>query len=160
MKQGAVSPSDAYTTSDSSMVCGFMQNPSDGGGNSGGSDTSGPLKTGVLATRHGATESGACQLPEGSYGANLFPVALGDIDSLGHLKFQNGMCGHILRVTCPGQSSVDIIVSNANFGGGLDLYASSWDKATGGKPPGQDWCSVQLTKRYGNIFKEGYNITQ
>jgi len=38
-------------------------------------------------------------------------------------------------------------VTNANLGNGLDLYASSWDLATGGKAPGEEWCTVQLTNR-------------
>ncbi|OXA57057.1 uncharacterized protein LOC110847205 [Folsomia candida] len=142
MKSGNVSPNDAFETSDSSMVCGYMQNPVNG-------DVIGTKYSGVLATRHAATKVGACQLPEADYASGIHPVALGDISSLGNLKFKPGLCGHILRVDC-GHGSVDIVVNNANLGGGLDLYSSSWDLATGHKPPGQDWCSVQATTR--NLF--------
>lgn len=115
------------------------------GENGEASDGVGPTLSGVLTTHHGATESGACELPEGSYVVNN-PVALGDLPSLQNLRYRPGMCGKILTVNC-GRGNVDIIVSNSNLGGGLDLYRSSWNKATGGKPPGQEWCSVQLTDR-------------
>ena len=59
------------------------------------------------------------------------------------------MCGHILRINC-GNGDMDIIVTNSNLGGGLDLYASSWDIATNSLPPGITYCSVQMTDR--NIF--------
>jgi hypothetical protein len=98
----------------------------------------------VLATKHPAREVGACQLPEGTYASGLYPVALGDIQSLGDLKFTSGMCGHILRVDC-GHGPVNIIVSNSNLGGGLDLYGSSWDLATNHAPAGQTYCTVQMT---------------
>ena len=96
---------------------------------------SGPIQTGVLTTRHGATENGACMLPEASY-AVTNPVALGDISALGPLKYTNGMCGHVLQIDC-GHGPLNIIVSNSNLGGGLDLYASSWSQATANAPPGQ-----------------------
>ncbi|XP_055354480.1 uncharacterized protein LOC129600105 [Paramacrobiotus metropolitanus] len=101
--------------------------------------------SGVLATRHAAHESGSCELPSASY-AVQHPVALGDIDALQHLKYKPGMCGQVLSVDC-GHGAMDIIVTNANLGGGLDLYASTWDRATGRKPPGQTSCSVNLSTR-------------
>ena len=46
-----------------------------------------------------------------------------------------------------GNGPLNIIVTNSNLGGGLDLYKSSWDKATNYKSPGQTYCSVQLTSQ-------------
>ena len=55
------------------------------------------------------------------------------------------LCGHILRIDC-GNGPLDIIVTNSNLGGGLDLYSTStWPKATNNQPPGEAHCSVQLT---------------
>jgi hypothetical protein len=88
---------------------------------------------------------GACSLPEGSYSVSR-PVALGDIASLQSLRFNPDLCGHILTIDC-GNGPLDIIVTNSNLGGGLDLYASTWSIATNNKPPGQTSCSVQLTSR-------------
>lgn len=96
---------------------------------------------------------GACELPRADYSVRS-PVALGDISSLAHLRFNPKLCGQILRVNC-GPGDLDIIVTNSNLGGGLDLYASTWSIATGNKPPGVTECSVQLTER--NIFNfDGY----
>ncbi|CAF0927317.1 unnamed protein product [Brachionus calyciflorus] len=67
----------------------------------------------VLATRHGTTDMGACELPQGDY-AVILPVALSSIDSLGYLKFDGKYCGQILRINC-GNSDTDIIVKNSNF---------------------------------------------
>lgn len=102
----------------------------------------------MLTTCHSATESGACELPEATYMYDK-PVALGNIPALQYLAYRPGMCGHVLSVDC-GHGPVEIIVSNANLGGGLDLYQSSWNAATDGEPPGQEWCSVELTDN--NIF--------
>jgi len=98
---------------------------------------------GVLATRHAAREFGACELPASNY-AIKYPVALGNIGSLKDLKFRPELCGHILEVNC-GHQPLNIIVTNSNLGGGLDLYASTWGKLTNNKPPGQTSCSVKLT---------------
>ena len=105
--------------------------------------TANAAQNGVLTTHHGATEHGACMLPEASYIVTK-PVALGDIGSLGPLKYKTGMCGKILRVDC-GNGPLDVIVSNSNLGGGLDLYKSSWNQATRNAQPGQKWCRVELT---------------
>ena len=102
---------------------------------------------------HGANEVGACSLPEGDY-AVTYPVALGDIPELGYLKFDPDLCGHILEVNC-GHGPLNIIISNSNLGGGLDLYTSSWNQATNGKPPGITKCSVKLTNL--NTFKTSGN---
>ena len=134
MKKGTVTKANAVKTQDGSMLCGLLD--STGGGGSG----IGTVLTNVLATRHGATEIGACSLPQGDYTVNK-PVALGDIASLGYLKFRPDLCGHILRVDC-GNGPLNIIVTNSNLGGGLDLYASSWSIATNNKPPGETKCSV------------------
>ena len=107
--------------------------------------TANAAQNGVLTTHHGATEHGACMLPEASYIVTK-PVALGDIGSLGPLKYKNGMCGKILRVDC-GNGPLDVIVSNSNLGGGLDLYKSSWNQATKNAQPGQKWCRVELTNQ-------------
>jgi hypothetical protein len=136
MKYGSVSQSDAFFTNDYSMVCGVVDaSPSNSG--------QGPLLYGVLATRHAAYESGACALPAGNY-AVTNPVALGNIDSLQYLKFQPELCGQILQVDC-GHGSLNIIITNSNYGGGLDLYSSTWNKLTNNKPPGETSCTVQLT---------------
>lgn len=99
----------------------------------------------VLATRHGANEIGACMLPMGDYSIR-YPVALGNIEALGHLKFRPDLCGHVLSVDC-GNGVIEIIITNSNLGGGLDLYGSTWDRATGRKPPGITNCKVQLTNK-------------
>lgn len=160
MKYGVVKKSDAFVNNDKSSVCGILP----------GTFNFfkyfhynfvkltnniefilfivGPIYSNVLTTFHGATEVGACSLPANSY-STVYPVALGNIDALGNLKFAPNLCGHILSVNC-GNGAVNVIVSNSNLGGGLDLYSSSWNKATNYKPPGQQYCSVQLTSQ--NIF--------
>ena len=108
----------------------------------------------MRTTFHGANEVGACQLPAQSY-STAFPVALGDISSLGNLRFSSNLCGHILAVKCGNGPLVNVIVMNSNLGGGLDLYASSWNRATNNASPGVQSCSVQMTSQ--NIFTfDGY----
>jgi hypothetical protein len=102
-----------------------------------------PIHTNVLTTYHGANEIGACELPADSY-ATTYGVALGDISSLQSLKFNGNLCGHVLQIDC-GYGAVNMIVVNANLGGGLDLYASTWNKVTNNKSPGQQFCRIQLT---------------
>ena len=102
-----------------------------------------------MTTRHAATEIGSCELPAADYSLNT-PVALGDIPSLGSLRFKPSLCGQVLSVDC-GRGPLNIIVTNTNLGGGLDLYASSWSIATANQPPGQAYCSVSLTNK--NSFK-------
>ncbi|CAF1527215.1 unnamed protein product [Rotaria sordida] len=145
MKSGTVSKSDAFSTSDSTTVCGVVDGSSPNSG-------LGPLLSGVLATRHGAYESGACALPNSNY-AVVNPVALGDIGTLQQLKFRPDLCGHVLKVDC-GNGPLDIVITNSNYGGGLDLYGSTWSKLTNNKPPGQTYCSVQLTSRNAFSFQE------
>lgn len=146
MKSGQISPNNAVESSDRSAVCGYIERGSNVHSGGDASSVVGKTYNGVLTTCHPATEAGACQLPEGNYVSQIYPVALGNIGALGTLKHNPGLCGHILRIDC-GNGPVDIIVSNANPGGGLDLYASSWDLATRWKAPGQEWCKVQLTDR-------------
>jgi len=141
MKRNAVSKNDAFDSSDPSAVCGVMSDTQ----SSQPSQSSGSTLYNVLATRHGAFESGACALPKWSYGV-VYPVALGDIAELQHLKFKPELCGHILTVDC-GRGSLDIIINNSNLGGGLDLYGSTWDRLTNNQPPGQTKCSVKLSTR-------------
>lgn len=97
----------------------------------------------MLTTHHGANEVGSCRLPKESY-SYLNPVALGNIDSLQSIKFKGTLCGHILEIDC-GKGLQNIIITNSNLGGGLDLYASSWNKLTKNKSPGQEYCSVRFT---------------
>ena len=59
---------------------------------------------------------------------------------------RSDLCGHVLTVNC-GKGDLDIIINNSNFGGGLDLYGSTWDRATGNLPPGVTSCSVSLSSR-------------
>ena len=99
----------------------------------------------MLTTYHGATEVGSCRLPKESY-SYLNPVALGNIDSLQAIKFKGTLCGHILEIDC-GNGIQNIIITNSNLGGGLDLYASSWNKVTNNKSPGQEYCSVKFTNK-------------
>ena len=141
LKKGSVSKSNAFDKYSDNAVCGILDQSTNDG-------TSGATLNNVLATRHGAYEVGACELPDGNYAVNL-PVALGNVDSLAHLKFDPKYCGHVLRIDC-GNGPQDIIVTNSNLGGGLDLYGSSWALATNNKPPGETRCSVLLTKR--NMF--------
>lgn len=136
MKQGSISKSQAIDTDDNSMVCGVIEA-------SISVSSLGPVLHNVLATRHAAHEPGACALPALNY-AVTNPVALGSIESLQHLKFKPELCGQILQVDC-GNGPLNIIVTNSNYGGGLDLYASTWDRLTNNKPPGETSCSVQLT---------------
>ena len=111
MKTGSVTKADAVATNDQSYVCGITGTAE------------------VLTTYHGANEAGACKLPaQGSYSV-MYAVALGDLPTLGSLKYTNSMCGHILTVNC-GNGDVDIIVMNSNLGGGLDLYGSTWNRYT------------------------------
>ena len=50
---------------------------------------------------------------------------------------------------------MNIIVTNSNLGGGLDLYRSTWDRATNHKKPGETKCRVKLTSQ--NPFRSaGY----
>jgi hypothetical protein len=72
----------------------------------------------VLTTCHPAIEIGACSLPKANY-AVKYPVALGDISSLAHLKFSPDLCGHILRINC-GHGDLDVIVTNSNLGNFLN----------------------------------------
>ena len=122
MKSGPVSKNDAFDTGDYGMVCGVMdvpQPPPPGG------EVAGPVLTNVKATRHVNYGGDACALPKASYTTD-FLFALGDIDSLKHLKFTPDLCGHILRINC-GNGPLDIIITNSNLGGGLDLYSrSTW----------------------------------
>ncbi|UJR07244.1 hypothetical protein I4U23_011532 [Adineta vaga] len=138
MKQGAVSKENAVPTDDRSMVCGVNEK-----------EPINEVMNDVHTTRHGATEYGACALPASDY-AVTNPVALGNIESLKALKFRPELCGHILNVDC-GHGSLDIIVTNSNLGGGLDLYGSTWDKLTNNKPPGITSCNVKLADR--NAFQ-------
>ncbi|RNA10692.1 SCP-like extracellular [Brachionus plicatilis] len=144
MKKGPVAKSNAFVLNHSGAVCGILDLASSG---------SGQLKENVLTTRHAAYEVGACELPSADYAVTL-PVALGNIESLGHLKFDPKYCGHVFEIDC-GNGKLDIIVTNSNLGGGLDLYASSWGLATNNKPPGQTYCNVKLSNR--NTFRNsGY----
>ncbi|CAF3894741.1 unnamed protein product [Rotaria sordida] len=145
LKKGPISKNQAVKTDDNTMVCGVVGDSETGIGPTPAGGSIGPLLNRVLATRHGAREAGACALPASSY-AIVHPVALGNIEALKHLKFRPDLCGQVLRVNC-GNGPLDIIVTNSNLGGGLDLYASTWDKLTNNKPPGETSCTVQLTSR-------------
>jgi len=112
----------------------------------------GQTLSGVLTTYHGAHESGACALPASNY-AVTNAVALGSIGSLQHLKFKPELCGQVLQVDC-GHGPLNIIVTNSNYGGGLDLYASTWDKLTKRASPGQTYCKVHLTNQNAFNFNQ------
>ncbi|CAF2072403.1 unnamed protein product [Rotaria magnacalcarata] len=139
LKSGHVSKSDAFSTGRHDMVCGVKDGPTPPVFDKGN------ILHGVLATRHGAHEAGACALPSSNY-AVINPVALGSIGSLQHIKFRPDLCGHVLKVDC-GNGPLDIIITNSNYGGGLDLYGSTWGRLTNNKPPGETHCSAQLTER-------------
>ena len=135
MKTGEISRDNAHYTGDHSMVCGIANRIGD------------KYKKlyNVLATRHDAHEAGACELPPSNYAVS-HPLALGTIYSLVHLRFTPDLCVHILEIAC-GHAVLSVIVMNSNIGGGLDLYKSSWSQLTNNQPPGQAWCSVQLSDR-------------
>ncbi|XP_055345536.1 uncharacterized protein LOC129593311 [Paramacrobiotus metropolitanus] len=142
LKGGSISKANAINSGDTSTVCGVIrENPENSGGQPSGSNR----VFDVLATRHAAHESGSCELPSASYTVQ-WPVRLGDIGSLQDLKYSPGMCGQVLNIDCR-SGALDTIVNNANLGGGLDLYASTWDRATDSKPPGESRCSVILSTR-------------
>jgi hypothetical protein len=46
------------------------------------------------------------------------------ITELGYLKFKPDLCGHVLTINC-GHGDLDIIITNSNYGGGMDLYSQS-----------------------------------
>jgi hypothetical protein len=136
MKQGKISKDQAHDSDDKEMVCGVVEHGLP-------KHNLGPILSNVLATRHPGNEPGACELPSMNYAVN-YPVALGNIESLKHLKYRAELCGQILNVNC-GHGALNIIITNSNLGGGLDLYASTWSKLTNNKPPGESSCSVKLT---------------
>ncbi|CAF4471790.1 unnamed protein product [Rotaria socialis] len=144
LKSGHVSKSDAFPTGRHDMVCGVKDSPTPPVFDKGN------ILHGVLATRHGAHEAGACALPASNY-AVINSVALGSIGSLQYIKFRPDLCGHVLKVDC-GNGPLDIIITNSNYGGGLDLYGSTWGMLTNNKPPGETHCSAQLTEHYGNAY--------
>lgn len=117
MKSGSVSKNNAFDTGDQSMVCGVLDKTVD--------VVVGPTLYNVKATRHENGGGDACALPQASYTTDN-PFALGSIDSLGHLKFRPDLCGHILNIDC-GHGPLDIIITNSNYGGGMDLYSrTTW----------------------------------
>ena len=125
MKNGAVTQNNALYTGDLTMVCGLLSSsptittqptPSGGGG-------VGPVQQNVLATRHVNGGGDACALPATAY-AVTNPFALGDIAALGYLKFHPDLCGHVLTINC-GHGALNIIITNSNYGGGIDLYSKT-----------------------------------
>ena len=122
MKYGPVSKSNAFETGDNNMVCGVIAKSNN--------------KDGVLATRHVNGGGDACALPRADYSV-VYPLALGDVAELRELKFNPDLCGHVLQIDC-GNGPLDVIITNSNLGGGLDLYSeSTWPKATNNLPPGR-----------------------
>ena len=103
----------------------------------------------VKATQFAGTAIGACSLPKSEYSLST-PVALGSISALEYLKFNSNLCGHILDIDC-GNGPLSIIITDSNLGGGLDLYTSSWNKATNNAPAGITKCTVALSNK--NPFK-------
>ena len=98
----------------------------------------------VKSTMFAGSASGACELPSADY-RFLNPLALGEIPELGELRWDPNFCGHIVEVNC-GHGPLNIIVTDLNVGGGLDLYTSSWKKVTKSMPPGVTYCSIMLSK--------------
>ena len=175
MKNSGASKDAAVYTGDQSMICGVVS----GGGGSGGGGGGGvgTVLQNVYTTRHVNNGGDACALPARQYAVTK-PFALGDRPELGYLKFKPDLCGHVLTINC-GHGDLDIIITNSNYGGGMDLYSqSTWyllfyiliqiidllllsskdqlrlmnvsqnrPVATSNAPPGQVWCSVQLTNK-------------
>jgi len=140
MKKGNVEKENAFDTGDRSMVCGIVKggpvNPDNPG-------NPGTVHENVLATRHdnGGGRGDACALPQANYVVTN-PFALGDVGELGDLKFRPELCGHVFQINC-GHGPLNIIVTNSNLGGGLDLYSqTSWPKATANAPPGDKFINV------------------
>jgi len=53
----------------------------------------------------------------------------------------------VIRIDC-GHGALDVVITNSNIGGGLDLYSkSAWPKLTDNASPGETKCSVQLSSR-------------
>ena len=78
----------------------------------------------------------------------------GHINYLGYLKFNPGLCGHVLAIDC-GNGKWDVLVTDSDYGSGLNLYESSWNKVTNNL---HDWhvkCSVRLSEKSSLSF-EGY----
>jgi len=86
-------------------------------------------------------------MPAGNYAINE-ALALGQSGELGNLKWRNAMCGQVLGIQCGGGQYVEAVVaSTCNLGSdscGVDLVASTWNKATGNQPPGVASCTVNL----------------
>lgn len=120
MKNGDATKDSALFTGDYTAVCGIVAAtsapPTSGGG-------VGPVLQNVLATRHVNGGGDACALPARSYAVNK-PFALGDMAELAHLKFKPDLCGHVLTINC-GFGPLDIIITNSNYGGGIDLYSQA-----------------------------------
>ncbi len=108
----------------------------------------------VNATVYTASAVGACSLPENDYN-DVYPVALGDISSLGELQFNPDLCGHILELDC-GNGTINIIVADKNPGGSLDLHLTAWNKATNSRSLGIVQCTIRLTDL--NPFKTEGNL--
>ena len=97
----------------------------------------------------------SCELPKTNYMTNN-SVALGQgyLNYLGNLKFNPGLCGHVLVINC-GNGKWDVLVTDSDYGSGLNFYESSWNKVTNNF---SDWltkCSVQLSEKSSLNF-EGY----
>jgi hypothetical protein len=126
MKNTGASKNSALFTGDYTAMCGVATgsvvtpststiSPSSSGGGVG------PVLSNVLATRHVNGGGDACALPTRTYAVNK-PFALGDMSELAHLKFKPDLCGHVLNINC-GYGPLDIIITNSNYGGGIDLYS-------------------------------------
>ena len=101
--------------------------------------------TNILTTYYDSNDNATCNLPTYFNFSTPYRVALGDISSLGSLKFSPSLCGHILSVQCALGPAVNVMVVNTNVGGGLGLYIPSWIRATLNASPGNQSCSVQMT---------------
>uniref|UniRef100_A0A915JBS5 Apple domain-containing protein n=1 Tax=Romanomermis culicivorax TaxID=13658 RepID=A0A915JBS5_ROMCU len=138
MKQGSVSKDNAFSNADKSVVCGLIDGQPSGGGRD--------RLYNILATRHVNGGGDACALPSANYVVNL-PFALGSVAELGYMSFKPDLCGHVLNIDC-GNGAMDIIITNSNYGGGMDLYSdATWPRATNNKPPGEARCSAQLVNK-------------
>jgi hypothetical protein len=122
MKNSGARKEEAAFNGDQSTVCGVIgSNPDQPDVPGSGVGTVYRNVKGTCKVKRGGD---ACALPRSNY-AFYYPFALEDIGELGDLQFRPDLCGHVLNIQCGDGPNLDIIVTNSNQGGGIDLYSKS-----------------------------------